>query len=74
MHLRHGSAQDQYSLLNYHMAPKKSAVILPLVILMLVVSSEAGEIAIYWGKNGNERTLGYKWHWKPSIWDLSIPS
>ncbi|CAI9781533.1 unnamed protein product [Fraxinus pennsylvanica] len=39
------------------MALKKSALILPLVILMLVVSSEAGGIAIYWGQNGNEGTL-----------------
>ncbi|CAA2934977.1 acidic endochitinase-like [Olea europaea subsp. europaea] len=41
------------------MALRKSAspVILPLVILILVVGSEAGRIAIYWGRNGNEGIL-----------------
>ncbi|KAH6829968.1 chitinase A [Perilla frutescens var. hirtella] len=34
-----------------------SAAILPLVLLMLVVGSEAGGISIYWGQNGNEGTL-----------------
>ncbi|KAL7259058.1 hypothetical protein ACSBR1_005042 [Camellia fascicularis] len=37
------------------MAFKK--IILPLVMLLLVVGSNAGGIAIYWGQNGNEGTL-----------------
>lgn len=32
-------------------------VILPVVMLLLVVGSNAGGIAIYWGQNGNEGTL-----------------
>ncbi|CAI9764176.1 unnamed protein product [Fraxinus pennsylvanica] len=41
------------------MTLRKSAslAILPLVMLLLVVGSEAGGIAIYWGQNGNEGTL-----------------
>ncbi|KAG8391891.1 hypothetical protein BUALT_Bualt01G0234100 [Buddleja alternifolia] len=35
---------------------KKSAF-LPLLVLMLVVGSQAGGIAIYWGQNGQEGTL-----------------
>ncbi|KAL2468984.1 Acidic endochitinase [Forsythia ovata] len=34
-----------------------SLAILPLVMLILVVGSEAGGIVIYWGQNGNEGTL-----------------
>ncbi|KAI3444474.1 hypothetical protein Pfo_001139 [Paulownia fortunei] len=34
-----------------------SPAFLPLVMLMLVVGSEAGGISIYWGQNGNEGTL-----------------
>ncbi|CAL5397629.1 unnamed protein product [Camellia sinensis] len=37
------------------MAFKK--IILPLVMLLLVMGSNAGGIAIYWGQNGNEGTL-----------------
>ncbi|KAF6139049.1 hypothetical protein GIB67_010775 [Kingdonia uniflora] len=37
------------------MAPKSS--ILSLLLLSLVVVCNAGEIAIYWGQNGNEGTL-----------------
>ena len=41
------------------MAFKKKAlqVFLALVMLLLVVGSNAGGIAIYWGQNGNEGTL-----------------
>ncbi|XP_022897286.1 acidic endochitinase-like [Olea europaea var. sylvestris] len=41
------------------MALRKSIAlaIVPLVMLILVVGSEAGGIAIYWGQNGNEGTL-----------------
>ncbi|CAI9768868.1 unnamed protein product [Fraxinus pennsylvanica] len=41
------------------MAHRKSIAlaIVPLVMLILVVGSEAGGIAIYWGQNGNEGTL-----------------
>ncbi|GFS38775.1 chitinase A [Actinidia rufa] len=41
------------------MAFRKKAlqVFFPLVMLLLVVGSNAGGIAIYWGQNGNEGTL-----------------
>ncbi|GFS38777.1 chitinase A [Actinidia rufa] len=41
------------------MAFRKKAlqVFLPLVMLLLVMGSNAGGIAIYWGQNGNEGTL-----------------
>ncbi|KAL2490308.1 Acidic endochitinase [Abeliophyllum distichum] len=41
------------------MALRKSISLatLPLVMLILVVGSEAGGIVIYWGQNGNEGTL-----------------
>jgi chitinase len=39
------------------MAFKLSISLALLAILVLVVGSEAGGIAVYWGQNGNEGTL-----------------